>query len=171
MHCEGRSKTVRSPLGNNEVLAEAVSINQVGVTVRFGKICIAHSTFWLLGIYIGNVLASGADWPPGQKGWACYRQIGDNLHSMFTLYTLWGGGLWGKVLALAMDQQIVEGHAFMQVWMVAQDQLMGGFLMSKLNFWAVFPYVQAQLLGCFPLFLGWDSSQSPAQPKVQCPLG
>ena len=53
---------MRSHLGNNGVLA--VSINQEDVTVRFGKICIAPSTFWLLGVNIGNALASGADWPP-----------------------------------------------------------------------------------------------------------
>ena len=55
---------MRSHLGNNGVLAEAVSINQEGVTVRFGKICIAPFTFWLLGVNIGNALASGVDWPP-----------------------------------------------------------------------------------------------------------
>ena len=55
---------MRSHLGNNGVLAEAVSINQEDVTVRFGKICIAPSTFWLLGVNIGNVLALGADRPP-----------------------------------------------------------------------------------------------------------
>ena len=55
---------MRSHLGNNGVLAEAVSIKQEGVTVRFGKICIARSTFWLLGVNIGNALASGADLPP-----------------------------------------------------------------------------------------------------------
>ena len=60
----GRGVKLRSHLGNNGVLAEAVSINQEGVTVRFGKICIARSTFWLLGVNIGNALASGADLPP-----------------------------------------------------------------------------------------------------------
>ena len=54
---------MRSHLGNNGVLAEAVSINQEGVTVRFGKICIAPSTFRLLGVNIGHALAPGADWP------------------------------------------------------------------------------------------------------------
>ena len=55
---------MRSHLGDNGVLAEAVSITQKGVTVRFGKICIAPSTFWPLGVNIGHALASGADWPP-----------------------------------------------------------------------------------------------------------
>ena len=54
---------MRSHLGDNAVLAEAVPITQESVTVRFGKICIAPSTFWLLGVNIGHVLAPGADWP------------------------------------------------------------------------------------------------------------
>ena len=58
---------MRSHLGNNGVLVETVSINQEGVTVRFGKICIAPSIFWLLGVNIGYVLASGADWPRAER--------------------------------------------------------------------------------------------------------
>ena len=83
---------MRSHLGNNGVLAEAVSINQEGVTVRFGKICIASSTFWLLGGKHWQCVGIGCRLAPVLKGWACYRQIGDNLRSVFTLSTLWGEG-------------------------------------------------------------------------------
>ena len=134
---------MRSHLGNNGVLAEAVSINQEGVTVRFGKICIAPSTFWLLGVNIGNVLALGANWPLHRKGWACYRQIGDNLCSVFTLYILGGrvmrqgpGIGQGPTNSVGLYIHIGPGGG--------PGPTHGGSLMSKLNFWAVFPYSWAE---------------------------
>ena len=90
MRCGGRSKTVWSHLGNNGVLVEAVSINQEGVTVRFGKICIAPSPFWLLGVNIGNAFASGTDWPCTKRGERVTGRLG-TISVACSLYALRGG--------------------------------------------------------------------------------
>ena len=134
---------MRSHLGNNGVLAEAVSINQEGVTVRFGKICIAPSATWLLGVNIGNALELGANWPLRQKGWACYRQIGVNLCGMFTLYTLWGRVVrQGPGIGQGPTN---SGGSYIRIGLGGgPGQTHGGSFMSKLNFWAVFPYSWAE---------------------------
>ena len=142
MRCGGRSKTVRSHLGNNEVLAEAVSINQEGVTVRFGKICIAPSTFWLLGVNIGNALASGADWPPCQMGGHVTGRLG-KISVVCSLYLLCGGRVMRQGPGIGQGLMNSGGSYICIGPGSGPGPTCGGV-----------SYVQAQLLGCFTLFLG-----------------
>ena len=134
---------MRSHLGNNGVLAEAVSINQEGVTVRFWKICIAPSTFWLPGVNIGNALALGADWPLRRKGGHVAGRLG-TISIVCSLYPLCGGRVVRQGPGIG-QRPANSGGSYTCVGPGGGPGLTrGGSLMSKLNFWAVFPYSWAE---------------------------